>query len=35
MSPLVRMIGRILLGIAALCASPASAATVVVYVSED
>jgi iron(III) transport system substrate-binding protein len=35
MSPLVRMIGGILLGIAALCASPARGATVVVYVSED
>ena len=35
MSPLVRIIGGILLGIAALCASPARGATVVVYVSED
>jgi len=35
MRALVRMIGGILLGIAALCASPARGATVVAYVSED
>ena len=35
MSPFVRMMGRVLLGITALWASPATAATVIVYVSED